>query len=147
LILYELVVGKSPFSKNLKQPAVTKLLILEDARPDIPDFVLPEVGKLIRDCWATNPDDRPSFNQILRRLERMNFKLTANANSSKCQNSSRRSKSGKWPEVLNKRDSIIQCVAIGQQLSIGCARSRHSWTPEVNVEVAFELTGLKVGKR
>jgi serine/threonine protein kinase len=83
LILYELVVGKSPFSKSLKQQAVTKLLIMDDARPDIPDFVLPEVAKLIRDCWATDPDDRPSFNQILRRLERMNFKLTANVNSSK----------------------------------------------------------------
>jgi serine/threonine protein kinase len=82
LILYELVVGKPPFSKGLKQQSLTKLLTLDNARPDIPDFVLPEVGKLIRDCWATDPDDRPSFNQILRRLERMNFKLIANANSS-----------------------------------------------------------------
>jgi serine/threonine protein kinase len=83
LILYELVVGKPPFSKSLKQSAVAKLLIVEDARPNIPDFVLPEVAKLIRDCWATDPDDRPSFHQILQRLERMNFKLTANVNSSK----------------------------------------------------------------
>jgi hypothetical protein len=83
LILYELVVGKPAFSKNLKQRAVAKLLILDDSRPDIPDFVLPEVAKLICDCWATDPDDRPSFHQILVRLERMNFKLTANVNSSK----------------------------------------------------------------
>jgi serine/threonine protein kinase len=83
LILYELVVGKPPFPKNLKQQAVAKLLIDEDARPDIPDFVLPEVAKLIRDCWATDPDNRPPFHQILQRLERMNFKLTANVNSSK----------------------------------------------------------------
>jgi serine/threonine protein kinase len=83
LILYELVVGKPPFLKSLKQQSVTKLLILDNARPDIPDFVLPEVGKLICDCWATDPDDRPSFNQILQRLERMNFKLTVNVNSSK----------------------------------------------------------------
>jgi serine/threonine protein kinase len=83
LILYELVVGKPPFLKSLKQQAVTKLLIMEDARPDIPDFVVPEVAKLMRDCWATDPDDRPSFNQILRRLERINFKLTANVNTSK----------------------------------------------------------------
>jgi hypothetical protein len=77
------VVGKPPFSKSLKQQAVAKLLVLDDARPDIPDFVLPEVGKPIRDYWATDPDDRPSFHQILRRLERMNFKLRANVNSSK----------------------------------------------------------------
>jgi hypothetical protein len=59
------------------------LLIVEDVRPDIPDFVLPEVAKLICDCWATDPGDRPPFHQILRRLERMRFKLTANVNSSK----------------------------------------------------------------
>jgi hypothetical protein len=50
LILYELVVGKPLFLKSLKHPAIAKLLIMEDARSDIPDFVLPEVGKLIRDC-------------------------------------------------------------------------------------------------
>jgi serine/threonine protein kinase len=83
LILYELVVGEPPLPKSLKQQAVAKLLIMDEARPNIPDFVLPEVRKLIRDCWATDTDDRPSFNQILRRLERMNFKLTANVNSSK----------------------------------------------------------------
>jgi hypothetical protein len=147
LILYELVVGKPPFSKSLKQQSVTKWLIVEDARPDIPDFVLPEVGKLIRDCWATDPDDRPSFNQILRRLERMNFKLTANANSSKVSEFVKNQKMGSGQKCSINVDSIIQCVAIGQQLSIGCAQSRHSWTPEVNVEVAFDLTGLKVGKR
>jgi hypothetical protein len=83
LIPYELVVRKASFSKSLKRHAVAKRLIVEDARPDTPNFVLPEVGKLIRDCWETDPDDRPSFNQILRWLERMNFKLTANVNSSK----------------------------------------------------------------
>jgi hypothetical protein len=77
------MVGKPPFLKSLKQSAVAKLLIVDDARPDIPDFVLPEVTKLIRDCWATDPDDRLSYHQILQRLERMNFKLTANVNSSK----------------------------------------------------------------
>jgi serine/threonine protein kinase len=83
LIFYELVVGKPAFSKNLKQQAVAKLLIVEDARPDIPDFVLPEVANLIRDCWATDPDDRSSFHQILQRLERMNFKLTSDVKSAK----------------------------------------------------------------
>jgi hypothetical protein len=77
------VVGKPQFSKSLKQQVVIKLLIMDDARPAISGFVIPEVEKAIRDCWATDPDDRPSFSQILRRLERMNFKLTANVNSSK----------------------------------------------------------------
>jgi serine/threonine protein kinase len=83
LILYEFVISKPPFSKSLKQQSVTKLLIVEDARPDIPDFVLPEVGKLIRGRSTTDPNNQLSFNQILRQLERIYFKLTANVNSSK----------------------------------------------------------------
>jgi serine/threonine protein kinase len=80
-VLSELVGGKSPFPKSLKQQAIAKWLIMDEARPDIPDFVRPEVGKLIRDCWASDPDDRPSFHEILEQLERMNFKLTAIVNS------------------------------------------------------------------
>jgi hypothetical protein len=65
LILYELVVGKSPFSKSLKQQAVITLLIMDDARLAIPGFVLPEVEKLIRDCWATTLTiDRHSANSF-----------------------------------------------------------------------------------
>jgi serine/threonine protein kinase len=70
LILYELVVGKPPSLTSLKQQTVAKLLIVEDARPDIPDFVLPEVAKLICDRWATDPEDRLSFHQILQQLEK-----------------------------------------------------------------------------
>jgi hypothetical protein len=47
------------------------------------DFVLPESGKPIRDYWVTNADDRPSFRQIIRRLERIHFKLTAERKSVK----------------------------------------------------------------
>jgi serine/threonine protein kinase len=65
LILDELMVGRPPFSKSLKQQAVARLLIMEDAHPDGPTFVLREVGKLIRECWATNPRGRPAFHQIL----------------------------------------------------------------------------------
>jgi hypothetical protein len=91
------VVGKSPFLKSLKQPAVAKLLILNDEHPDNPDFVLPEAGKLRGEGWVTDPDDRPSFNEILRRLERMNFKLTVNVNSSKLSKFVKKVK--EWKEV------------------------------------------------
>jgi hypothetical protein len=52
-------------------------------RPTIPVFVLPAVQRLIRKCWKPDPSRRPTFDQILDRLEAMKFKLTANANSSK----------------------------------------------------------------
>jgi serine/threonine protein kinase len=83
LILYELIAREPAFPKDLKQHAIAKLLIIDDKRPTIPAFVLPAVQKLIRKCWKRDPSRRPTFNQILNRLEVMQFKLTANVNSSK----------------------------------------------------------------
>jgi hypothetical protein len=83
MIFYELMVGKPAFPRTLLPHAVAKSLTVRDKRPSIPDFVLPEVRKLISDCWARDPADRAPFSQILNRLEEMKFKLTANVNSSK----------------------------------------------------------------
>jgi serine/threonine protein kinase len=83
LILYELVTHQPAFAKNLSQPATAKLLVIDQERPTIPMFVLPAVQRLIRKCWKSDPRQRPTFNQILNRLEAMNFKLTANVKSSK----------------------------------------------------------------
>jgi hypothetical protein len=60
-----------------------KLLIMDGERPIIPAFVLPAVKELIHQCWKHELQHRPTFNQILDRLEAMKFKLTANVNSSR----------------------------------------------------------------
>jgi hypothetical protein len=39
--------------------------------------------ELIKDCWATEPDDRPSFQEIVDRLIEMKLKVMWNVNSSK----------------------------------------------------------------
>jgi serine/threonine protein kinase len=83
LILYELVTHQPAFPKKLTQWAVAKLLVVDNERPTIPAFVLPAVQRLIRKCWKRDHWRRPTFNQILDRLEAMKFKLTANVNSSK----------------------------------------------------------------
>jgi serine/threonine protein kinase len=83
LILYELVAREPAFPKHLNRLTIAKLLIIDDKRPTIPAFVLPDVKKLICECWKCNPSHRPTFNQILNQLEEMKFKLTANVNSSK----------------------------------------------------------------
>jgi hypothetical protein len=77
------VTREPAFPKHLTQWAVEKLLVVDGKRPVIPDFVLPAVQRLIRQCWKRNSWHRPTFNQILDRLEVMKFKLTANMNSSK----------------------------------------------------------------
>jgi serine/threonine protein kinase len=83
LILYELVVGSPVFSKHMGQLGVVKLLVVNNVRPDIPEFVLPSIKRLICKCWKRNPCHRPSFNKILNWLTAIKFKLIPNVNSSK----------------------------------------------------------------
>eukprot|EP00955_Chlamydomonas_euryale_P058617 357138-Chlamydomonas_euryale.AAC.2 len=40
-------------------------------RPELPSDLQPEVSKLITDCWAVDPADRPNFNEVLDRLSGM----------------------------------------------------------------------------
>jgi serine/threonine protein kinase len=80
LILYELVVGREVFPKEWPQLRVAKMLVFEKFRPKIPRSVPPEVRELITDCWAQDPDDRPSFRGIFKWLKLIDFKVTANVN-------------------------------------------------------------------
>jgi hypothetical protein len=51
--------------------------------PNIPKFVLPSARELITECWAEEPGDRPSFDDIVDRLKEMKFKVMRKVNSSK----------------------------------------------------------------
>jgi myosin-5 len=83
LILFRLIVGRSPFPTDLSPLAVAKRIAIDGERPEIPDSVPPLVGGLIVACWATNPADRPSFRQIVTRLKEMDFRLARGVNPSK----------------------------------------------------------------
>jgi serine/threonine protein kinase len=83
LILYELLVGEPAFPKSLTESQIAHILLFTDEMPEIPEFVPLHTQELITDCWAIDPDDRPSFEEIVNRLVGMKFKLTPNVNSSK----------------------------------------------------------------
>ncbi len=40
-------------------------------RPNIPEYCPKEYAQLIRECWDTDPTKRPSFQDIVKRLEAM----------------------------------------------------------------------------
>jgi serine/threonine protein kinase len=80
LILYELIVGKEAFPKEWPELRVMKELVIEEFRPDIPASVLPDVRKLISDCWAQDPGERLSFRGIFERLKSMQFQVIADVN-------------------------------------------------------------------
>jgi serine/threonine protein kinase len=82
LILYEIVVGKPVFSRELGFKKMAEL-VLEGKRADIPRTVSREVRRLIKSCWSQNPDDRPSFFGILCDLKKIKFQILPNVKSDK----------------------------------------------------------------
>jgi serine/threonine protein kinase len=82
-ILYELVVGRRVFRDDMSNDQIVALIVKQEFRPEIPDWVAIDVNVLMIDCWAQNPDDRPSFDEILDRLDKMKFKLHPDVNSLK----------------------------------------------------------------
>jgi serine/threonine protein kinase len=82
LILFEILAGRPVFpSLNRWQIAFT--VAVEGARPEIPESVLTPARALIEDCWAADPDDRPTFEEIVDWLAEMQFRVTADVNSAK----------------------------------------------------------------
>jgi aurora kinase len=86
LILYELLVGQPAFPKELDQRQIAYRLIITDKWPTIPEFVLPSARELINDCWAKEPGDRLSFEEIVDRLTEIKFKVIPGVNPSKIAN-------------------------------------------------------------
>jgi hypothetical protein len=105
LILYELVVGREALMKKWSQYTVMKLLLVDQFRPAIPEWVIPEVRELIDECWADKPDDRPSFRQIFKRLKAINFKVTPCVNPMKLVKFAREMK--KRAAALEKGESSV----------------------------------------
>jgi serine/threonine protein kinase len=83
MILYELLFGQPGFSKELTRLELARKVFIDEERPLIPDFILPSTRKLITDCWAQEPGERPSFEEIIDRLSEMKFKVMPNVNSAK----------------------------------------------------------------
>jgi serine/threonine-protein kinase len=81
LILYELLTGQPVFSKELTPIEIAFKVAIKYELPDIPKFVLPSVRELITDCWAKEPGDRLSFDEIVDRLKEIKFKVMPNVHS------------------------------------------------------------------
>jgi serine/threonine protein kinase len=74
LILYEILVGHPVFDPKL-DPVRLMFLVLTNRRADLPDAMPEAMKTLIKQCWAEDPDDRPSFHDILSELERIQFQI------------------------------------------------------------------------
>jgi serine/threonine protein kinase len=83
LILYEILSGETGFPGDFSQIEMMKKIVLDKYRPPIPDYFCNDVKELINDCWAQKSHERPSFGEILYRLDRMDFQITPGVKSVK----------------------------------------------------------------
>jgi len=67
VILWELITRQVPY-QGMKSREVAEF-VTRGHRLDIPADCPSEYHNLIRSCWQHNPDDRPAFPEIVRRLE------------------------------------------------------------------------------
>jgi len=69
IVLWEVLTRKAPFSTHTKLEAFMKAIVQKRERPEIPPETIPSLKSLIQDCWAHDPVKRPSFAEILTRLD------------------------------------------------------------------------------
>jgi serine/threonine protein kinase len=78
LILYELLVGEPVFSLSESRVDVIRRLQAR-ALPAVPESCGSFMGSLVRRCWLPNPEDRPSFKEILSDMQDRGFAILRNA--------------------------------------------------------------------
>ncbi|WCJ26183.1 PAS domain-containing protein tyrosine kinase family protein [Euphorbia peplus] len=64
VILWELMTVSVPWS-NLNSLQVVGVVGFMDRRLEIPETIDPKIASLIRDCWQSDPGQRPSFEDII----------------------------------------------------------------------------------
>ena len=67
IVTYEIIVGAEPWSK-LNETTIARN-VAKGSRPYIPDYVNSSYRNLITSCWKQNPNERPTFDDILGSLK------------------------------------------------------------------------------
>ncbi|KAK4843032.1 hypothetical protein QYF36_003044 [Acer negundo] len=67
VILWELMTVSIPWN-HLNSLQVVGVVGFMDRRLDLPEGLDPQVASVIRDCWRSDPDKRPSFEDIIQRM-------------------------------------------------------------------------------
>jgi hypothetical protein len=98
LILRELLTGNPPFPPDLAPLFVSKSIVIDGFRPDVPDWIAPNARKIILACLERTPEDRPSFTEILWQLKEIKFQITNGVDSKKV---------AKFVEAVKQRETQI----------------------------------------
>jgi serine/threonine protein kinase len=69
IVLWELLTRKEPFAHHNNYSKFRKAVCQKHERPEIPEDTEPSLRTLIEQCWAPDPNKRPSFKQIISHLD------------------------------------------------------------------------------
>ncbi|KAL4441987.1 hypothetical protein ABPG74_003738 [Tetrahymena malaccensis] len=75
IILWEIASREPPY-RNKTGSTVSVEVVKNNLRPIIPKNCPPQFADLMQRCWDNNQSLRPSFNEIIKELEKMNFSKT-----------------------------------------------------------------------
>ncbi|PQP96580.1 hypothetical protein Pyn_37223 [Prunus yedoensis var. nudiflora] len=76
VILWELMTKSIPWN-NLNSLQVVGVVGFMDRRLDIPEGLDPQVVLVIEDCWRSDPEQRPSFEDIIQRMKGLVHRVAA----------------------------------------------------------------------
>jgi len=69
LVLWEIITGQALFPHHDNYASFKKAIVVDNERPPMPENIHPALRKLMEDCWDKEPNVRPTFTQILTRLD------------------------------------------------------------------------------
>ena len=76
VLLYSALTGRRPYEGST-QLQVIHAVVIEGRRPELPPDAPPALAALGRRCLAVNPEDRPTFAQILEELDSLRGMLAS----------------------------------------------------------------------
>lgn len=74
IVMWEILTGEEPYA-NMHYGAIIGGIVNNTLRPTIPGHCDPEWRRLMEQCWAPDPMQRPPFTEIARRLRQMSVSL------------------------------------------------------------------------
>ena len=75
VVLWQLLTREVPFADK-SQIEAAAAVALEGLRPPMPADVPKSILELIQQCWSQNATERPSFDRIVEKLEKMEKNVT-----------------------------------------------------------------------
>ncbi|OHS93223.1 TKL family protein kinase [Tritrichomonas foetus] len=72
IVLWEIATGLTPYY-GMDSRKIINLVSNQGMRPEMPKNISKELSDLIRKCWDTNPDIRPSFDEVVRQFKSLNI--------------------------------------------------------------------------